>query len=273
VSFFDGTTLLNSGNVNSSGVATFSISSLAAGTHSLTAVYSGKSGFAASTSTPVSETVTASTLLTPTATVLSASPNPLDDGQSVTLTATVSPAPTGSSLGTVSFFNGSTLLGMGTLNSSGVATFSATSLPVGSLSLTAVYSGNSGFAASTSVNFTETVNPGFTVTALPASVTVAQGGAIAINVTVPPLGGAFNQPVTLSASGLPGATASFNPPTVTPGASGAPTAMTIQLANLAAGVFGKERSAPAHRFLLGSLFMAACCLTGIRRRRGLPNSG
>jgi hypothetical protein len=270
VSFFDGATLLGSGNVNSSGVATFSISSLAAGVHSLTAVYSGNSGFAASTSTPVSETISTQILLTPTATVFSAAPNPLDDGQSVTLTATVSPAPTGSSLGTVSFFNVSTLLGVGTLNSSGVATFSATSLPAGSSSLTAVYSGNSGFAASTSSPFTETVNPGFTVTALPALVTVAQGGAIDINVTVPPLGGAFNQPVTLSAGGLPpGATASFNPATVTPGASGAPTVMTLQLAKLAAAVSGKPGRAPAGALLFASLLLGACCLSGIRRKRWL----
>ena len=51
-----------------------------------------------------------------------------------------------------------------------------------------------------------------------------------VMVTVPPLGGAFNNVVTLSASGLPrGATATFNPPTVTPGAEGEQTQMTIQL--------------------------------------------
>ncbi len=265
VHFFDGETPLGSGNVNSSGVATLSSTSFAAGAHSLTAIYSGNSGFADSTSNTFTETIAA---LSSTTTTLSVAPDPVDDGQLVTLTATVSPAPTGSSPGTVTFFNGSTLVGMGTLNSSGVATFSTTSLPAGILSLTAVYSGNSGSTASTSSPFTETVNPGFTVTAPPAPVTVVQGGAVDINVTVPPLGGAFDQRVTLSASGLPpGATASFNPATVTPGAGGAPTVMTIQLAKLAAGVFGEERRTPAGESLFASLFMAACCLSGIRRKR------
>jgi hypothetical protein len=58
-----------------------------------------------------------------------------------------------------------------------------------------------------------------------------------VNLTVPPLGGAFDNVVTLSATGLPpGATAAFNPPTVTPGSAGAPTVMTIQLPTLTAGI-------------------------------------
>jgi hypothetical protein len=265
VSFYDGETLLGKGNVNSSGVATFSTASLAVGAHTLVAVYSGDSGFAGSTSNTVTQTI--STTIS-TTTTLSVAPDPVDDGQMATLTATVSPAPTGSSPGTVSFFNGGTLLGMGTVNSSGVATFSTTKLSTAVLNLTAVYSGNSGFTASTSTPFIETVDPGYTVTAPPASVAVAQGGTVAIKVTVPPLGGAFNRPVTLSATGLPpGATASFNPATVTPGGSGAPTVMTIQLAKLAANISGEERRASAGQFVFASLFLAACCLSGVRRKR------
>jgi hypothetical protein len=265
VSLYSGESLLGSGNVNSSGVATFSTTSLAAGAHSLKAVYSGNAGFTGSTSNTFMETIRP---LVSTTTALTAAPSPVDDGQSVTLTATVSPPPTGSSPGTVSFYDGSTLLGTGTVNSSGVAAFSTTSLPEGILSLSAVYSGNSGFAASTSSAFSETVNSGYAVKAPPEPVTVAQGGTVAIKVTVPPLGSAFNRPVTLSATGLPpGATASFNPTTVTPGAAGAPTVMTIQLAKLAASVSGKERRAPARQFVFASLFLAACCLSCVRRKR------
>ncbi|MGB8918176.1 MAG: Ig-like domain repeat protein [Candidatus Sulfotelmatobacter sp.] len=234
VSFYDGETLLGTANVNSSGAASLPITSLSAGAHSLTAVYSGNTAFASSTSSVLTETITT---LTGTATTLAAAPNPASAGESVTLTATVSPAPTGSSLGTVSFYNGATLLGSGTLNSSGVATFSTTSLPAGADSLTAAYSGNLLFAASTSAALSETVNTAYTVTAPPAPLSVAQGGSVEVNVTVPPVGGAFNNPVTMSATGLPpGATASFNPLTVTPGTAGAHTVMTIQLAPLAAAV-------------------------------------
>jgi len=197
-----------------------------------------------------------------------AAPNPATAGESVTLTATVSPAPTGSSLGTVSFYNGATLLGSGTLNSSGVATFSTTSLPAGSDSLTAAYSGNLLFAASTSAALSETMNTTYTVTAPPAPLSVTQGGSVQVNVTVPPVGGAFNNPVTMSATGLPpGATASFDPLTVTPGSAGAPTVMTIQLAPLAAAVL--PAADPPHRPwpLLSFALALALCGVGLGRKR------
>jgi len=246
------------------GVASLDLSLFALPAHGTYTVTATSLGIPADTTTV---TVTATTL-TSTATAVSVAPDPVDDGQMATLTATVSPAPTGSSPGTVSFFNGSSLLGMGTVNSSGVATFSTTKLSTAALSLTAVYSGNSGFTTSTSTPFIETVDPGYSVTAPPTPVAVAEGGTVAIKVTVPPLGGAFNRPVTLSASGLPpGATASFNPPTVTPGASGAPTVMTIQLAKPGASISRKGRSAPAGQFVFASLFLAACCISGVRRKR------
>ncbi|HEY3835187.1 MAG TPA: Ig-like domain repeat protein [Bryobacteraceae bacterium] len=232
-SFYDGETLLGSGNVNSSGVATLTLTTLSVGAHSLTAVYSGNTGFAASTSSAITETVTSITA-TATITVLTGAPSPVDAGQSVTFTAAVSPTPTGSATGTVSFYNGSTLLGTETL-SSGAATFTTSSLPAGVLSITAVYSGDTELAGSTSAVLMETVSTAYTVTAPPTPVPVAQGGSVEVSVNVPPLGGAFNNLVTLSASGLPpGATATFNPPAVTPGSAGAPTVMTIQLATATA---------------------------------------
>jgi hypothetical protein len=86
----------------------------------------------------------------------------------------------------------------------------------------------------------------YTVTAPTTPVPVAPGGAATIDITVPPLGGAFNGMVTLSATGLPpGATATFNPPTVTPGSAGAPTVLTIQLAALTAGI--PARDLPSNR--------------------------
>jgi streptogramin lyase len=228
---------------------------------------------AATQSIAVSGTgLAAETGLTSTSTVLTASPNPASEGQSVTFTATVSPAPTGSSLGSVSFYNGETLLGTASVNSAGVATFSAGNLPGGTLSITAVYSGNTGFAGSTSAVLTETVNTAYTVTAPSTPFSAAQGGAVQIDVTVPPLGGAFNHLVTMSASGLPpGATATFNPPTVTPGANGAPTVMTIQLAPLAAALFDPGSPPGRHfplRFLLGSvLLVLGLCGAGFAQKR------
>jgi len=82
------------------------------------------------------------------AVTLTASPNPATLGQPTTLTAIISPTPTGAALGTVSFFNGATLLGTGNVNASGVAMLVANGLPPGALSLTAAYSGTSNLSGS-----------------------------------------------------------------------------------------------------------------------------
>ncbi|HEX7974130.1 MAG TPA: Ig-like domain-containing protein, partial [Anaerolineales bacterium] len=132
----------------SGGVATLSTNALAVGPHAnLTAVYAGNSSFAGSTSSAASLTVNKAS----SASALAAAPNPVVFGQSVTLTATVSVlAPgAGTPTGSVSFFDGSSLLGSGSL-SGGVATFSTNALPVGSRNLTAQYNGDSSFTGSIS---------------------------------------------------------------------------------------------------------------------------
>lgn len=267
VSFYYGETLLGTGSVNSSGVATATTTALPVGSDGLTAVYSGNRSYSGSTSGAYTEVISEMmSSLTETTTTLSGSPNPATAGASVTLLATVSPAPTGTPLGTISFYDGEILLATVSVNSAGVATFTSTLLPVGGLSLTAVYSGNASFAGSNSSAFTETVNTAYTVTAPPAPVTVPQGGSVAINVTVPPVGGAYNSVVTLSATGLPpGATAAFNPPKVTPGTNGAPTVMTIQLAPLAAALFGPRPS--LGRLSFAVLLMVGFCGMGLGRKR------
>lgn len=82
---------------------------------------------------------------TATTTTLTASTTAPTAGESVTLTATVSPS---AATGTVTFANGSTSLGTGTL-SSGTATLSQT-FAAGTYSVTATYGGNSTYASSTS---------------------------------------------------------------------------------------------------------------------------
>jgi len=254
VNFFNGVTMLGTGNVNASGVATFSSTALPVGTLSLTAVYSGNAAFGTSTSSAFSLTVN----VAPTTTPPAAPPSPGTFGQSITLTATIAPVPSGAALGSVNFFNGATNIGTGNVNASGVATLAITTLLAGNLTLSAVYSGNASFGPSTSAGLPLTVNTTFAVNAPVTSFVVVEGGSVPITINIPPLGGTFNNVVIMTATGLPpGATGTFVPPTVTPGAVGATTILTIQLAPLAANSSrpGAESGAPvpAVAFVAGLL--------------------
>jgi hypothetical protein len=97
-----------------------------------------------------------------TATVVASSANPSTFGQSVTFTATVTSSG-GTPTGTVTFYDSATQLGTGTL-SNGTATSPATSLSVGSHSITAIYGGDSNFASSNSSVFTQIVLQNFALT-------------------------------------------------------------------------------------------------------------
>ena len=105
----------------------------------------------ASTTSTVSFTVAAA-LISTTTTLTTSSNSPLS-GQSVTFTATVSPS---AATGTVTFKDSGTTLGTSNL-SSGVATYSTSSLSTASHSITATYNSDTTYAASSSG--TETVTP------------------------------------------------------------------------------------------------------------------
>ncbi|MGN7737091.1 Ig-like domain repeat protein [Ensifer sp. 22564] len=163
VTFKNGSTTLGSGSVSGT-TATFSTAALAVGVHSITAEYSGDGNNAAAVSAAVTVTVGQ---VAPTVTVSASNSNPVL-GASVTFTASLAggASPTGS----VTFKNGSTTLGTGSV--SGItATFSTAALSVGAHSITAEYSGDSNNAAATSSAVTVTVAAS-TITFSPA------GGAL-----------------------------------------------------------------------------------------------
>ncbi len=89
---------------------------------------------------------------TPTVTVTS-SLNPSIFNQAVTFTAT---APAGAT-GTITFLDGSTILGTGTLTN-GQATLTTSTLTVGSHMITASYGGDTNNGAATSAPLTQVVN-------------------------------------------------------------------------------------------------------------------
>jgi hypothetical protein len=151
---------------------------------------------------------------------LTSSVNPVLTTNPTTLTATVS-ATQGTPTGSVSFLDGSTLIGQGTL-ASGVATLTISSLAVGSHSITAIYSGDTNFVASTSGALAESVLD-FALS-IPtsgsgsgASQTVASGGTATYTLDIAPTTGtSIPTAAALTLTGLPtGATATVTPSTWT----------------------------------------------------------
>jgi hypothetical protein len=160
------------------GTGTFTTTSLIAGTYSVIATYSGDIVYAGSATT--AQTVAIQN--TPTV-ALTATPSTTTVGTVVTLKATVS-STAGTPTGTVYFMDGYTTLGSAVL-SGGTATYSATSLNVGTHAITARYSGDSNFITLTSTSQTVTINlltPTVALTATPATATV--GASIAFGATV-----------------------------------------------------------------------------------------
>jgi hypothetical protein len=145
VSFMEGTMTLATKAIKG-GTATFTTKKLPLGLNVITAFYGGDLNYGFSTSAPVNQYVVEAI----TATTLTSSSNPCPYGQSVTFTAEVT-----SSIGappdgeTVSFMNGKTVLGTGTLGG-GSASFTTSTLKVGTHSITAVYGGDLDFSSSTS---------------------------------------------------------------------------------------------------------------------------
>jgi Bacterial Ig-like domain (group 3) len=142
----------------------------------------------------------------------------------------------GKPTGTVTFYDGSTLLGAASLNN-GTAAYTTSSLAAGTHSVTAAYSGDSNFATVTSAAITETVAD-FSVappTGGSASATVSAGGQATYQLTAaPPSGQVFGAPITFTVTGLPaGATAVFSPASIPAGAGSTNVTLSIQLANTA----------------------------------------
>lgn len=244
------------------GIASFSLGNIVlstAGMYSITATSGGL------TSATASLVVTAAAP-TATTTVLSA-PATSVAGVSVTLSATVTgtagtPAPTG----TVTFLDGTTTLGSGTLNSSDVASFTTSSLVIGSHNLTASYAGDTNNAPSNSkvVVLTVTGSPDFSIALSPASATIGSGSSVASTVTITPVNG-FSSASTLACSGLPAfASCMFSPASVMPNGAAASSTLTVatnvQTSDIRFGEPASGRGAGADGRSLGAVTSLAVLL-------------
>jgi hypothetical protein len=192
--FMDGTTVLGTATVSAAGIATLSATALSVGTHSISASYGGNTNYVASASTPIAETI----FLATASTGLASSLTPSIAGMPVTLMATVT-GNGGVPTGTVTFMDGAAALGSGTLNVSGIASLTTSTLAVGLHTLTAIYSGDAKDGGSTSAVLLQTVLIATSSTTLTSSANPSNFGAsVTFTATISTNGGAATGTVTFS---------------------------------------------------------------------------
>jgi Bacterial Ig-like domain (group 3) len=191
----------------------------------------------------------------------------------MTLTVTVAPALNGTPTGTVTIFDNGIAIGTVTLVH-GAGKFTSTTLSAGTNALSAVYSSDVNYAASStspsSVLTVTVLSLDFVVGTTTPAQTVNPGSAAAFTITVGPLpAGNFPSPVTLKVTGLPANfTASFAPLLVTPGSSTVASQLDIQTYATAASNTQDGKSATPYSVILACLLLP---LLGVRRlQKKLP---
>jgi ELWxxDGT repeat protein len=160
-----------------------------------------------------------------TTTTLISSPSTCIAGQSITFTATVNTEAkfAGVPTGTVAFLDGTTMLGTGTLNTSGVATFTTSTLTAGAHSITADYQGDDTFSVSSSSPLSQIVNPLSTTNLQAALSDPQQGGAVMLQTT-------SSDTISTAVQAVNGLSSPATPETVTLDLAGATTSPTAAFA-------------------------------------------
>ena len=166
------------------------------------------------------------------ATALTSSASAITTGATLTLTAAVTAA--GPATGTVTFLDGTTVLGSATL-ASGTASYTTTALTAGSHSLSASYGGDANVLASvSSADVVTDTDPTFTLgagTGSGSSQTITAGGSATYSFALTPVGGLYPGTVSFAVSGLPvGATYTITPSTLAANAGAQTITLTIQTA-------------------------------------------
>jgi hypothetical protein len=193
VTFLDGATPLDTRTLVS-GQAFLNLV-LPLGTHSLTVSYPGSGNFHASSSTPLSLTVSKAG----TQTTLTSSLNPSLVGQSVTFTATIAPASGTGPTGTVSFLDGAKLLASVPV-SGGAAVLNTSSLKQATHSITATYSGDGNFTVSTSDVLSQLVEAATTTSLISSLNPSVFGQQVILTATVTAAGATPKGSVTFTAN-------------------------------------------------------------------------
>jgi hypothetical protein len=235
VTFLDGSTTLGTGVVNTSGVAILSTSALTIGSHPITASYAGDSSYSSSISSVLVQVISK---IPTVITITESTPAQLIQ-TGITFTANVT-ASSPNATGTVTFMDGTTILGIATLSSNGGVAVSlstnanaaliTSSLAMGSHQIIAVYSGDSSFASSTSTPAKDVVEDFTNTNSGPASQNVFPGSTTSYNFSLAPVSAAtFLNDVTLTVTGLPpGSTYTLTPSTVAAGSGVTGVILSVQ---------------------------------------------
>ncbi|MGA2276595.1 MAG: Ig-like domain repeat protein [Terracidiphilus sp.] len=246
-----------------SGPATLGVSNLltitGAGTVTITANQAANSNYAAGTATQ-SIAIGKATVLVGAI----SSANPVFTQNAITLSASFNSGPTG----TVTFNDGSAAISAGCTNvpvtgnlASCVVDSASAPLASGLHNITAVYSGDANYAASSSAGISETVID-FTIAAQDAAITVTPGKVGTYSITVTPVGGTtFPAAINLNLTGLPANyTYSFSPSAAIASGAGA-TTVTLTIQTELPAQAAAQTNADGHRtsgfvpFALALLFL------------------
>jgi sugar lactone lactonase YvrE len=193
VNFLDGATVLGTSHLNAAGTASFSVSNLSLGQHTLTAVYNGDTNDATSTSAPQTLTVQKTTV----SVTIASGNNPALGGLAVAFTATVSSS-TGTPTGTVTWNDGTSQLGTTTVSGSGSSSITTSSLSVGQHTITATYSGDTTNASAASIPLIQTIDQATSAVTLASGKNPALAGdSITMSFVVTGTGGKPSGTVTL----------------------------------------------------------------------------
>jgi hypothetical protein len=235
-----------------------------AGTVSFTATQAGNTSYLPATPVNFSLGVAKQASVT----TVSANPLSITPVQTTTLTANVAAAVTGSPTGTVTFFDNGVPIGSPVTVVGGRAQLT-TLLLSGSQAISATYSGDGNFLASSSTtSATVSVAPlDFTMTPLSSvSLNVVPGSSAVVSFNVSPLYLIYPAPVTFTVSGLP-SNAKY---TVTPtsvAANGGPQTVTVTIQTAPALVQNARPFGPRSAPLALAVFVPLLVLGTLRRRR------
>jgi hypothetical protein len=226
VTFFDGATQIgNAVPIQSSENSACAVqitaflvtNALTLGNNSITYKYSGDNNYTSAVSAAAQMDAQLGTSLA----IASSAPT-IQQGQSITFTATVTAAQAGgpAMTGTVSFLANSVPIGNAPV-SNGQAHLAATSLPSGNVQILATYSGDTNYAsAASSINQQVTPGPDFGIAFAPATLTVNSPGDSATTTLTITGSNGYNGVINFSgascSAGLPfDSSCSFSPATVT----------------------------------------------------------